>query len=191
MARPIEYNKDDILFQCMEIFWKKGYESTSISDLVTVAGVNRCTLYAIFGDKKGLFDQVMSFYLDKVLTYPLSILRDHPGKEGILKFFEIFQFSKGFKGCLYTNTASEKHSVEKSAVIKIKDFFLKIEKQLKLNLKACLDDGDLCIDVSKLDGICKTMVCLVFGLGSFGKISEDVKDSDLIVDSYLKLLGLR
>ncbi len=54
MARPREFNVDTVLESAMQVFWAKGYESTSLDDLCEATGLGRSSLYAAFGDKRAL-----------------------------------------------------------------------------------------------------------------------------------------
>lgn len=49
------FDVDDTLTRAMESFWKRGYEATSVQNLVDATGVNRASLYATYGDKRDLF----------------------------------------------------------------------------------------------------------------------------------------
>ncbi|HXM41475.1 MAG TPA: SDR family oxidoreductase [Bryobacteraceae bacterium] len=55
MARPKEFDESRALDDALDVFWEKGYESTSIQDLVSATGVNRASLYESFGSKRQLF----------------------------------------------------------------------------------------------------------------------------------------
>ncbi len=50
-----QFSTDDVLIKAMNAVWAQGYESTSMQDLVLCMGINRASLYATFGDKRGLF----------------------------------------------------------------------------------------------------------------------------------------
>lgn len=50
-----QFSPDDVLVKAMNAFWARGYESTSMQDLVACMGINRGSLYATFGDKRSLF----------------------------------------------------------------------------------------------------------------------------------------
>ena len=55
MARPKEFDVDDALQQALELFWRKGYEATSVQDLVAAMGIQKASLYGTFGDKHSLY----------------------------------------------------------------------------------------------------------------------------------------
>src|ERR1700675_2765436 len=64
MGRPRSFDVDRALDRALRVFWRKGYEGASLSDLTKAVGVNRPSLYAAFGDKEALFRKVLGRYLD-------------------------------------------------------------------------------------------------------------------------------
>src|SRR4029453_998964 len=61
-GRPRSFDRDQALEQAMEGFWKKGFESASITDLTKAMGINPPSLYATFGDKEKLFLEAIERY---------------------------------------------------------------------------------------------------------------------------------
>jgi AcrR family transcriptional regulator len=61
-GRPRTFDTDVALESAMQVFWRKGYEGASLSDLTTAMGVNPPSLYAAFGSKEGLFRKAMDRY---------------------------------------------------------------------------------------------------------------------------------
>ena len=67
MARPREFDEDRVIEVLTRVFWEKGYEATSMQDLVKATGLLKGSLYGAFGDKKALYMKVWeSFYCTKV-----------------------------------------------------------------------------------------------------------------------------
>ena len=62
MARPKEFDIDQVLDRATELFWTKGYEETSMRDLEEGLGVGRQSLYSTFGDKRDLFLAALDRY---------------------------------------------------------------------------------------------------------------------------------
>lgn len=61
-GRPREFNLDDALAAALNVFWSKGYEGTSVSDLTHAIGISRPSLYAAFGNKEALFRKALALY---------------------------------------------------------------------------------------------------------------------------------
>ena len=66
MARPKAFDTTDALDAAVGVFWARGYEATSVQDLVDALGVNRASLYATFGGKAQLFAAAMDRYSERV-----------------------------------------------------------------------------------------------------------------------------
>lgn len=62
MARPKNFNEQEVLEKAVSLFWCRGYEATSVQDLVTGLGINRFSLYDTFGDKHQLFLRALGEY---------------------------------------------------------------------------------------------------------------------------------
>ena len=64
MAPAREFDEQMALSAAVELFWRKGYEGTSIRDLVEATGVNRASLYATFGGKQEFFRRALAQFKD-------------------------------------------------------------------------------------------------------------------------------
>ncbi len=64
MGRPREFNVDKALDHALHVFWRKGYEGTSIADLTETIGITKPSLYAAFGNKEELFRKALDRYVD-------------------------------------------------------------------------------------------------------------------------------
>lgn len=65
MPRPKEFDRDDVLDRAMNLFWRKGYEATSIGDLTEELGIGRQSLYDTFGDKHALYVAALDHYRER------------------------------------------------------------------------------------------------------------------------------
>ena len=112
MARPREFEREEVVQKALAVFWRQGYQATSVQDLVAVTGLNRGSLYDTFGDKHGLFLAVVEHYRTTITAQRLARLEQPgPAREKIATFFkDMIEFSVGegrLLGCLMTNSAIE------------------------------------------------------------------------------------
>lgn len=110
MARTKEFDPDAALQRAMELFWERGYEATSMADLVERLGIARASIYATFGSKRDLYMKALDRYLENggVLE---RLARPGPALPAIRALMESYvaQDLAGSRhpGCLVVNTAVE------------------------------------------------------------------------------------
>ncbi len=112
MARPKAFDPDEALDRATEVFWRRGYEATSIEDLTTSMGINRGSLYDTFGGKQELFLACMDRYCQSMVAGRLSLLNQPgPALQTIRTFIStMLEFALSYperKGCLIANTVME------------------------------------------------------------------------------------
>jgi TetR/AcrR family transcriptional repressor of nem operon len=118
MSRPKEFNPDDAIEKAMHVFWHKGYEATSIEDLLTAMNLNRGSLYDTFGDKRQLFLKVIDRYCHGFVAEKFSLLDQLGPALPTLRRF-IHGMIEGAladpqrRGCLIANTVMELSPHEK------------------------------------------------------------------------------
>src|SRR5438132_8506226 len=69
LGRPRAFDPDAVLERAMHVFWAKGYEGASLSELTRAMRINRPSLYAAFGNKEELFGKVLDRYMDGPVAY--------------------------------------------------------------------------------------------------------------------------
>ena len=132
MARPREFEHDVVLDRAMRTFWSRGYEATSVQDLVDRMGIQRGSLYATFGDKRALFFAAIDRY-DRVVTAKLLAALDEPasGADAIRQFFrlkiELAVAAGRPRGCLVTNSATELATRDRATATRVAAVLTKIE----------------------------------------------------------------
>jgi TetR/AcrR family transcriptional repressor of nem operon len=111
MAGVKQFDRSEVLDRAMALFWRRGYEATSIQDLVEATGINRGSIYGTFGDKKGLFLAVLDHYAEKVAMPLMAELSDSNPRRAIERMFDsIIRRTSDPRfppGCLNTNTSLE------------------------------------------------------------------------------------
>jgi AcrR family transcriptional regulator len=109
MGRPREFDVDQALDQALEVFWRKGYEGTSIPDLTKAMGINRPSLYAAFGNKEALFSKVLDRYGEKSGSHVREALNEPTARGFVEKILrgtvDLLSNPRQPKGCLLVQGA--------------------------------------------------------------------------------------
>ncbi len=183
MARPLSFNPTEKLHQAMMVFWRNGYEGTSINTLVNELQINRFSLYSQFGDKHQLYLKVLEHY-NHIVYQPLLVpLKSQtPGKVAIDGYLENFaQKVSGphaEHGCLIQSTLLAGENVDpefKQVLVKRVN---ELKSLLRNNLKAAQEQGDLTMPVKAcLDFTLMTINALLMARKSQGValLNQNVK----------------
>ncbi|NTZ64233.1 TetR/AcrR family transcriptional regulator (plasmid) [Agrobacterium tumefaciens] len=111
MARPQEFDRHNVLNRAMELFWNKGYEATSLTDILQATGLSKSSLYGSFGDKREFFLAAYDAYREDRADQMDALLNSGSARQAIESFFRQIiedaakvEFSNG---CMSTNQAVE------------------------------------------------------------------------------------
>lgn len=148
MARPKTFNRAAVLQKAMEVFWRKGYEATSMQDLVEAMGINRGSLYDTFQDKRHLFLAAIAYYTNTQLQKGIACL-EAPGsaKGAIAAYFQaIIQeivANTPCQGCLMTNAIIELSPHDPEIATCLKQALLRLENAFYGALVRATEQGEL------------------------------------------------
>jgi TetR/AcrR family transcriptional repressor of nem operon len=112
VARTKEFEPDRALDSAMDLFWRQGYEATSVHDLLAEMGIGRGSMYDTFGDKRALFLAALDRFEETRVSRADGILASSASAvEGIRRLFETtiegLVSYEPRRGCLLANTAVE------------------------------------------------------------------------------------
>ena len=98
-----------MLASAMEAFWRKGFEATSLVDLTTATGLNKASLYRVFGDKHQLFMAALKNYADIEFRETTAVVSDSASPLTNLRAVvrKVFEDAGSDKGCLMINSMVE------------------------------------------------------------------------------------
>ena len=192
MARPIQYDPEEVLQQAMHIFWEKGYEQTSIQDIVAVTGLKPGSLYNLYGNKEGLFEAVLTLYSEQALEVAKSILVVN---DTLIENIEAFLHKvviaaiadENTDGCLMVKTlltASHKDEKIQKCITKV---FNQVEALLCNVLIEAKKEGETTVDPILFS---RLIIITMYGAHVYYKTSKDekaLKESvQILVDTLKK-----
>ncbi|WP_379131771.1 TetR/AcrR family transcriptional regulator [Paenibacillus sp. sgz500958] len=190
MARSKEFDVDTVLGKAMEVFWRQGYEKTSMQDLVHHMGIHKRSMYDTFGDKHKLYMQVMDRYketMQHVMEHRTQ--NQSSAKSAIRQLFEvtIHKAESEPKGCLIVNTAVELSQHDPEAADKVADSLLDTENLLRILIRKGQESGEFSQDLDEAL-VSEYLNNALVGLRVMVKTTRDTSKLNRIMETTLSIL---
>lgn len=192
MARPIEFEREEVLRKAIGIFWQKGYNATSIKNLVEATGLQPGSLYAAFGDKRGLFLAAIDGYFEDMKRMISSML--HTDQSALVRIETFFNrlvsdsiTDEHRKGCFLVNTLLEIPVHDQEINSRLQAMFALVENEFRDVLKEHIASGESDIKQSP-EELARFLVAGIYGLRVFNKTQPDGLVLQSIVDNLLFVL---
>lgn len=155
-----------------ELFWRRGYDDTSIEDVVQATGLNRYALYNAFGGKRELFLTALDAYCLERKSVFLSSLNDpeNPPIQAIRNVFEfaISQNAERGNGCMMCNVATEGAGNDPVIIERFESYLAEIKAAHVDALERAEKRGELNPAITPKQGA-SLLLALLFGLGVHAK----------------------
>lgn len=191
-GRPIIFKDFEIIMKAQEIFWKKGYNATSLSDLSKATGAGAGTLYNKFkGGKKELFKKSLQQRKEDLNNFKLEIENSNNPIELIKEFFinvSTESTTHHLKGCIVANTLVEMTFLDEDLENEAIEILMETEKlytktifeeQKKGNLKSEIPAGVLG----------KYLITVWCGINSLRRIYPDKKILRIQIELQLQIIN--
>ncbi|KQX53032.1 MULTISPECIES: TetR/AcrR family transcriptional regulator [unclassified Streptomyces] len=178
MARTKEFDPEAVLQAALELFWARGYEATTMSDLVEHLGIGRASLYATFGNKHALYLKAMDRYLEtrdprivEELSTPGPAL---PAVRALVRRFAAEATADGerLNGCFVTNSAAELGPHDTAVARRVELSWELIETLLHGALTRARAGGELPADRDPR-ALARMLLVLMQGVRVVGKVTSD------------------
>lgn len=168
LGRPRSFEEGATLDAAMRVFWRDGYEGASLKSLTDAMGINKPSLYAAFGDKKGLFLRVLDRYERVAADYVGVALKQPTARQTVEALLQgaadLTTGRRNPRGCLFVQGAlacsHDAASIKKELTRRRKLG----EKALRLRLQSAQAEGDLPQDADAA-ALARYVVTVVQGIG--------------------------
>jgi len=181
-GRDKQFNQELALKSALDVFWAKGYEATSMQELVDAMQVNRASMYKTFGNKKELFNAAIDEYMQSSYRLMEDFLETEDVTLDDLKaLISLLVRSNKMSGCLVGNSAAELGPHDPMIAQKIRAFWDKIERLFARSLDSALNKGEsnTQLDTTKLAAMLNTHLLglLIKSKANFDhdKLSADIE----------------
>jgi|SRR5208282_1349509 len=193
MARSKAFDPDVALRKAMQLFWRQGYEATSVDDLVHAMGVNRASLYATFGDKRTLFRLALERYIATVLAPRLDASESASSAlAGLRRLLgELVAFAAGDpqrRGCLAVNAACELAGRDPDVTALLKVQAETLEARLARVIARAQANGELPRGRDPT-ALARLLASVIDGLRVRSKLAPDRAALESIAETAMAALG--
>lgn len=198
MGRPRAFDKDEVLLRLRDQFWSRGFEATSLDDLMKATGLGKGSLYAAFGDKRQMFLEVLGAYSAWRLAGARAALgRDAGRKPAIERLRAFFRGDDlapptelaATRGCFLVNSTTELADHDEAVQTMARDTFGALESDVVALLEEAIADGDLPADTSAR-GLARLLMAVGHGMDFLAKTGLPAAQvASVGREAALRLLG--
>lgn len=189
IGRPREFDTDKALDRALEVFWRQGYEGSSLADLTKAMGINRPSMYAAFGDKESLFRRALDRYEQGPSGFIRRALNEANARTALEQIFQgtIDSLSdrKRPKGCLLVQGAlacsKESESIRQELIARR----IAGEDAVKHRLRRAKSEGELTDDVDA-DALADFYVTVLRGMGVQAAGGASREDLEKVAEMALR-----
>lgn len=192
MARTKEFNPEEAVQAAVKVFWRQGYEKTSLDDLMQAMGIARQSLYDTFGDKRKLYLKALARYRDDTLASTRALFAgDGPVKEGFRKLLmSLSQESKVElrQGCLLLSANVEREADDEEIAELLEENQKAVTEIFLEALERAQARGE--IDKGKdPKALARFFVATVQGMRAMGRVQPKRKALEAVAETALGVLG--
>ena len=192
MARPIQFERDDVLEKAMQAFWNQGYNATSMADLVDVTDLRPGSIYAAFDSKEGLFLAALDHYAEQSLARIERALAEADSPlEGIRIFFRKLgreaAGERANRSCLLVNTVLEMARQNETVQKRVNRHLGTIEALFRHALETAQTSGELSPDKDP-KALAVFLMTSIWGLRVLGGTNPAPARTRSVVNQLLTLL---
>ena len=171
-GRPLSFDREAALHKAMLLFWRHGYEATSLSDLTAAMGVTAPSIYTAFGDKKRLFLEAVDRYLSGPVTSGSIIEAAGTAEEaarGLLRAAALgFTSSDTPPGCLLASSAISCSAEAADVQSGLAAIRRRIEAGLHDKIVQAMEAGELAADADA-DAVAGHIMAVIQGMSTLAR----------------------
>lgn len=191
-GRPLSFDRDVALGQAMLVFWRHGYEATSLNDLTAAMGVTPPSIYAAFRSKKSLFLEAVRLYVGDPSVAGRIIadaLTARDAVRGLLEASVIgFTGENTPPGCLLASAAISCSAEAADVQAELASIRIGIETQLRERLEHGVRNGEL-EKPTDTEAIAAHVMAVIQGLSTLARDGASRKKLDSVVHEVMRRLA--
>lgn len=151
LGRPLSFDRDEALQKAMLLFWRHGYEATSLTDLTAAMGVTPPSVYAAFGNKKRLFLEAVGRYLSHPSSPQQIMDAEATARDAARALMQgaaaAFTDPASPPGCMLATSAISVSAAAADVQAELASLRNAVEAHLRQRIKRAQTDGELAADI--------------------------------------------
>jgi TetR/AcrR family transcriptional repressor of nem operon len=193
-GRPRTFDQEQALERATELFWRRGYEATSMQDLVDELGLSRSSIYGAFGDKHALYLRALERYLDAAVLATAERLRgtDAPVRATLRLWLHDMARDlcrqEDRRGCFMVNAATELGRHDPDAGLRLERAFTTLHDTFAAAVRRGQETGELPAELDT-QAAASFLLTTVVGLRARGRTSVTEQELHDSVEMALRALG--
>jgi TetR/AcrR family transcriptional repressor of nem operon len=192
MGRPKQFDPDTAVDRAVEVFWRKGYASTTPQDLVEALGIGKGSLYNTFISKHALFERALRRYGENRVAGLVELL-EGPGpvrtrlRAALQRLVDTNHGETDRRGCLAVNTTAELAGVDDTAIEVVGAVFDGMERAFQAAIQEGQRGGE--IDAARDSRqIASLLLTTAIGMSVVAKTAEGPQRLRRVVDAVMASL---
>jgi AcrR family transcriptional regulator len=191
VGRPREFDMNEALRAALLVFWDKGYDGASLTDLSEAMGIVRPSLKAAFGTKEELYSKALDLYARETMGFVVDALRGSTATEVVhlylSGFCEMVTNADGPGGCFLIKAMGSSGTGGESARVQGIARLSSYETLLEQRFRRAHDDGDLARDVDARS-LAESVMTIAGGLSLRADLGASRADLERIVRASMRNL---
>jgi TetR/AcrR family transcriptional regulator, transcriptional repressor for nem operon len=192
MPRPKEFDHSQVVKRAMDVFWQKGYEATSISDLTEATALKPGSLYNTFGSKHAIYLQALDYYITNIGRQVFTVLDETlPGRLAIERCFsdliDIELSDPLERGCFMQNAIMERATCDKDVYERACLGEVQGIAAFRRALTRAQSAGQVRQNL-EIDDVARYLVAMVYAVRTMARISRNRSDLEAVVRVALSAL---
>jgi TetR/AcrR family transcriptional repressor of nem operon len=193
VARPIQYNPEEVIEKAMLAFWDKGYHATSLADLIEVTGLKPGSIYAAFESKEAFFMTALDHYGKQGAAAVQRMLIESPSHmQGVRRFVHAISEDsidpESKRSCFLVNTVIELARQNEAARKTARCHLEAIEEHIRHALELAREEGEISSEADP-ETVAAFIMCSVWGMRVLGGLLPSSEKMGLVTDYLLETIG--
>jgi TetR/AcrR family transcriptional repressor of nem operon len=186
-----QFDPEVALAKAMEVFWARGYEAASLSELLARMGIGRKSLYDTFGNKRSLFLKTLEHYAQTTIKSIRNQL-SAPGSpltnlKSVLQDLQRTHAAPASKGCMLGTNIADFDTNDQEIAFVLRSYLQEVEDAFCRAILRAQQAGELSHTMKPRD-VAQMLLCIMQGMALVGRVLEDETLLKGTVEATLSLL---